>query len=274
MPNDQISLVLDGDVYIEDLSTAVTAWCEVMRSLTQQVDPSGKIQWALEDVSAGSFFGTLKAVYRTAELPAVEEISRRFTRFGRDIRHGNVGGYSPQMRTAAKSISSVIGDRIRLVRFETEPEDTEIFKEPVPILPEDIPDSAIKKSIAGFAGTARKIERGSYSAIRGRVQSISKGAGLRFTLYESHTDRPVSCYVLPGKEELMREAWGNMAVVEGIVRRDPATGLPMTIRQVDSIRVLPTTNRQGWREAIGCAPARRGEQSPEAAIRRLRDAEE
>ena len=71
----------------------------------------------------------------------------------------------------------------------------------------------------------------------------------------------------------MRQAWGSMALVEGLVRRDPKTGLPTTIRHVRNITIIPPAEPKRYRRAIGCAPAGRGEESAVDAIRRLRDGE-
>lgn len=280
MSNETITLVLSGDVFVEDFATAVDGWLELIRGIGSEVAGSEKVQWRIEDLASGSFIGTLKAVYRVADAqPVAEEVVRRFTRLGRDMRSGMISSYSPPIRAGAQKITSVIGQRVTAVRFETDEDDAEI-RRPL-IAAETAPDPAPVpigeleqvETVELLSVFRPKSVRHSYGVIRGRVQSISDRHSLRFTLYESLSDRPVSCYVLKGNEEQMRNAWGKIALVGGVVRRDPVSGYPTTIREVQSITVLETKGRGAWREAIGCAPAGPGELSPEAAVRRLRDAE-
>ena len=77
-----------------------------------------------------------------------------------------------------------------------------------------------------------------YGGVTGRIQTLSSRGGLRFTLFDTLFDRAVSCYLAEGQEELMRDVWGRMAVVEGLVTRDRATGRPQVIRSVRGVTVV------------------------------------
>jgi hypothetical protein len=104
--------------------------------------------------------------------------------------------------------------------------------------------------------------------VRGRVQTLSSRGRLRFTLYDALYDKAVSCYLAEGQEDIMRDAWGHVALVEGWVTRDPATDRPLSIRGIERVTLLPEGDPHGYRRARGAVL---GRELPEAIIRRLRD---
>ena len=109
-------------------------------------------------------------------------------------------------------------------------------------------------------------------AVTGRVQVLSNRGGLRFNMYDTVHDKAVSCYLKQGQEDLMREAWGQRAMVSGEVTRDKATGRPITIRQIMNLEILEETVAGSYHEARGAVPWEPGDALPEDVIRRLRDA--
>jgi hypothetical protein len=94
---------------------------------------------------------------------------------------------------------------------------------------------------------------------------------LRFTLYDLIDDRAISCYLAPGSEDIMREAWGKLVTAEGLVRRDPDTGRATSVRQVKAIQIIPEGKPGDYREAVGAALGFLGGELPEEVIRRARD---
>ena len=103
--------------------------------------------------------------------------------------------------------------------------------------------------------------------MEGRIETVTRRKGLRFTLYDSLDDKAVSCYLEDGQEKLMRGAWGRRALVEGWVSRDPATGRPLTIRRVSHVELLPDVESGGYRRARGVVPVGTGGLSEAEAIR-------
>jgi hypothetical protein len=153
-------------------------------------------------------------------------------------------------------LTSIINGKIKSVRFETPETDVEVFSSPT-----------VMEYIL-----ITKLPEGSLGAVRGRVQSMSNRGQLRFTLYDLVDDRAISCYLSPGSEDIMREAWGKVAMVEGYVRRDPETGYATTVRGVQDIKIIHEGRLGDYREAIGAAPGFLGDTLPEEIIRRSRDA--
>lgn len=114
----------------------------------------------------------------------------------------------------------------------------------------------------------------SIGAISGRVQTLSNRRSLRFNMYDTVHDKAVACYLQPGQEELMREAWGRRARVTGKVSRDSDSARPVAIRQILDIEILEDVAPGSYRRARGAAPwsaAGGGDEMPEDIIRRIRD---
>ena len=118
----------------------------------------------------------------------------------------------------------------------------------------------------------RSAPRVSIGAIAGRVQTLGDHADLRFNLYDTLFDRAVACYLTPGQEEIMRDAWGERARVSGRITREGSTGRPLSIRNIVAVDILQDAEPGSYRQARGAVPRPPGALLPEDAIRRLRDA--
>ena len=119
---------------------------------------------------------------------------------------------------------------------------------------------------------ARSAPRVSIGAITGRVQTLGERAGLRFNLYDAPFDRAVACYLTPGQEEIIRDAWGKRARVSGRITREGSTGRPLAIRNIVAVDILQDAEPGSYRQARGAVPRLPGAMLAEDAIRRLRDA--
>jgi hypothetical protein len=110
-----------------------------------------------------------------------------------------------------------------------------------------------------------------YGAVEGRIQTLTSRGGLRFTLYDSLHDKAVSCYLAEDLEDIMRDAWGRRAIIEGRVSRDAKSGRPLAVRGITTLQVLPEIAPEKYRDLRGIARSTSG-LSVEEAIKRLRDA--
>jgi hypothetical protein len=276
MPKETVSLVMNGEVYIEDLANALKGWVRLMSAISHEESPRSEIHWVVDSLSTGSFFGTLRAERNGTGIEAIERSVVKYEQIGKSIRAGRIREYSQEIRSAAKEMVAVVGSRIKSVRFETEETETEVYS---PVIEEAPPDQAsIEKQPPPKAEpVAKKIESftsvPSFGSIRGRLQTVSDRHGLKFMLYEINTDRSVTCYIDPEgsvDKETLRNDWGKLAAVTGMIRRDPVTGDATTIRRVRNIQVIEPLPKGAWRKLKGIAPAL-NDITPEAAIRAVRD---
>jgi len=269
MPNDTVTLVLNGEVYLEDLATAVKGWMRLMSAISREESPRSEIHWVVDALSTGSFFGTLRAEPNGTPVAFIDRSVRKYEEVGKGIRAGRLKQYSADIREAAREIVGVIGSRVKSVRFETDDTETEVYTSAIKESTEEVIPVGDEKTVA-----PTEIEPvPSLGSIRGKLHTISDRGGLRFMLYEINTDRAVTCYLSPGghvNQETLRRDWGKLASVTGIVRRDPVTGDPTTIRRVQDIQVIEPMEKGAWRRARGIAPALTPI-SPEDAIRAVRD---
>jgi hypothetical protein len=254
MPNDTATLVLNGTISLRDHVAATQGFLALMDALATDVASGAEIDWEVTGLEGGSTHTTIKGTPKSGWNPAgVDRVVSAYQEVGAAMRDGKPIPYSVAVRDAAYRIKSVLKGHVRSVVFETEADDVEVISAEVVVPQREI-----------------RLAQVCHGAIRGRVQSLSNRNQLRFTLYDLVHDRAVSCYLKPGSEDKMRVAWGRLAIVEGIVRRDPFTGQPTTIRDIQDIHIVaePTGT---WRDAKGIAPARPGSISSEEAVRKVRD---
>lgn len=127
------------------------------------------------------------------------------------------------------------------------------------------------RALAQASSVGRPIVADAYGGIQGRVQTLTNRGGLRFHLYDLLNDRSVSCYLEEGQEDIMRDVWGQLAVVEGWVHRDPVTGRPMSIRKVRNVSPVSEVATDRYREARGVVLIRDDERLPEELVSLARD---
>ena len=90
-----------------------------------------------------------------------------------------------------------------------------------------------------------------FGAIEGRIRTLSDRQSLKFTLYESLFDAPVMCYLSLENADEAARLWRKRVIVEGLIRRDPKTGIPTQIRSIRTINEIPSAAPGSYREARG-----------------------
>jgi len=257
MAKDTLTLALNGEVSLGDFSKAIQEFLNLVNGLRTDVAKDASIEWFIEHLEAGSAIATVKGIGEDeSDVDAIEKVVDAYLDVGQAIQRDRPLNYSRPVQMAAKKLISIINGKIKSVRFETIEKDVEIFA------------SARGLKQMNMA----KLPEGSFGAVRGRVQSMTSRRQLRFTLYDLIDDRAISCYLSPGSENIMREAWGKTAMVEGSVRRDPESGHATTVRGVKEIKIIQEGKLGDYRQAIGAAPGFLGNTLPEEVIRRARDA--
>ncbi|MGH2535433.1 MAG: hypothetical protein ACRDJW_24495 [Thermomicrobiales bacterium] len=148
-------------------------------------------------------------------------------------------------------MTSVLNGKITSIRFETETDAATVTA--------DAPEQARTHLFA-------------FGAIEGRIETLRSRHRLSFTLHDSLHNTAVHCAMRSDQAELVRDGWGRRVMVEGWIKREPIAGRPIEIDPVEDITVLPEVVPGSYRRARAIAPAGPDDPTPEAAIRRLRDA--
>lgn len=253
MAGDTITLALSGDVYLDDFIKAVTELRSLVTELSKDVARGAEIEWSIEELQAGSATTIFRGLAKEAdEQRRVEAVVRAYANVGASMEQGGEIPYSEGVVKAARGIASVLNGRIDEILFETE--DMEA------VITSATPRTQRRRSAAVFA----------FGAVEGKVQTLSSRTGLRFILYDV-LGRGIPCHLSRGNEDMMRDAWDKWVIVEGRVRRDH-TGKPVSVRDITDVVIREVGGPEDYREARGAVPVGPDGLSPEAAIRRLRDA--
>lgn len=252
-----ITLVLEGDVSIELFAQAIDGFRDLVDALSEEVGAT-PVTWVVTDLSIGSTSMTVRA--ETERPEAAWRVVGAYGQVGGALARRAPVPFGERTAGPARTITSVINGRVSSVRFETE-DDIALVSAPYEG-PSPDPRSAPRANPGAV---------GAFGSVEGTIQTASTRRGLRFTIYDSLNDRAVSCYLRSDQEDLVRDAWGRRAVVRGWLLRDAETGRPLKISPVEDIEILPDIERGSYRQARGVLAGLRGDEPPEATLRRLRD---
>lgn len=275
---DTLTIIMEGEVPLGEFARTVSSFYELVRALSVEVG-APDLDWVLDDLQ----FSSAVATARASQNPeSAAKVVSAYADVAHSLETGTPIGYSPRISSAAEKVISISDARVKALRFETP------FREAVVRLrhegtveprktiaePTETGAEAAHPSLVSKRPVITTASPATLGGLQGRVQVLSNRGGLRFTIYDLLYDKAVSCYVAEGKEELLRDVWGKLAVVEGMITRDALTGRPLAIRHVSNITPLQDTQPKSrdYEDARGSFP-RFVDTSPEDAIRRLRDAQ-
>ena len=247
MAKNTLTFELGGRVELKDFAEGIDAFRRLVTALTPR---NAGVTWVVEDLQAGSAVATFRG---EADNPSkVERVINDYENIGAALaQHEDLPESNRQVMRAADAIKTLT-NTMEYVRFETPDRDYTIYRNGHNLI-RPAPTVAI-------------------GSITGRVQTLSNRSGLRFNLYDTIHDKAVACYLSPGQEESMREAWGQRARVSGKISREGYTGRPTAIRNILGVEILIDTPTGSYQRARGAVPWQPGDMLPEDAIRRLRDA--
>lgn len=249
MPETTLTITLNGDVPLDLYIDGMRFFRQLIDALTREVSQQADIVWLVDDLSSGSAVATIRG--EADQVEEVERVVRAYATVGRALERNEVIPYSPPVVRAAERMTTVLNGKVTSIQFE-----------------------ALNEVAIVTTGGPEYLRPllGAYGSVEGRVETLSTRRRLRFTLYDSLSDRAINCFLQSPQTELMRDAWGHRAIVRGWIRRDPTTGRPTEINPVEGIDMLPEVIPGSYRRARAIAPAEPDEPSPEDTIRRLRDA--
>lgn len=242
-PKDTATLVMSGAFRLTDFARAVQGFDHLIDKLRLDYGDGLDVPWLVDhlDATPGDR-ATTRAITSTrgawtnpSELRGVETVVTEYETVGRALeRRAPLSRFSKDVETAAKELQHLLNGHVRAFTFQTSEVDAEVVAAPVEV------------QATLLAPPIKAVNPYSFAAIRGRVESMSRRGGLRFTLYDINGALPISCYLSRDQEVRLKELWGKLVVVEGTVRRDPATGEPTTIRQITDIQEVPEERDKKW----------------------------
>jgi hypothetical protein len=247
-----VSLKLNGDISLSDFAKVMIHLTALIEELTEEVGEQAEVEWEIAKLESGS--ATAVVIGKSINEFAVDKIVQAYEVIGQSITENKPIPYSETIAYEARAITQVINGKIKSVEFRTDDYKTTIEKPAIEHVPEDD-------------------EKGySFGAVTGWVETLSKRGRMRFVLYDTMFDRAVTCFLAKDQEELMLDAWDKKIAVAGKVYREPDTGRPYQIRDVNYIEQKGGSPPGSFMQAQGIVPWRQGDERPEEIIRRYRDA--
>ena len=246
MADNTMTLALDGNVPLRAFALAIEHFSGLVEALATHFQARDGVEWFIDDLVKSSAIATVRGESETPQK--VEQVIRGFTEVATALRSNSRIPYSARVRTHASQIRDIINGQVTAIRFETADADIVLADRSSSLL---LPPA--------------------FGGIEGQIQTLTNRVSLRFTLFDAFYDRAVSCYLTEGNDDIIREAWGRRAAIEGLVTREPDSGRPVSIRGITSIEILPD-DIPHYEEARGIVTVQEGAPSAEEIIRRLRDA--
>jgi hypothetical protein len=250
MKDNILTFALEGEITLGDFSEAIKDFGALIAALSQEIGGKTKIDWRIDDLNAGSAMATIRGDSPNGEI--VEAVIRAAAAVGNALQHKEPIPYSEKVRRIARSMRRRVKGSINSIRLETPFNEAIITRET-----DDRKGSPIAYS---------------YGQVQGIVQTLTNRGGLRFTLYESLFDKPISCYLDEGQENIMRGVWGRRVIVSGSIGRELEQKRPVVVRHITEIKTLEHTPPGDYRRAKGVIPYSEGSKKPEVIIRDMRDA--
>jgi hypothetical protein len=250
MSVESLTVTLDGEVSLENFAKAIDGFLGIVNALSADAMPGHSVDWVLDDLEFGSAIVSVRP-RQSVSTEVLIVIATQFLGLGTALNLGQPGQFSQDaFRSGQKLLSAASAG----VRFET-PESEVVV----------MPGQLVRYA------EARPQVRHSLGSIRGTVQTLSRRKGVRFTVYDVMFDKPVSCYLALGQEDMIKNYWGQRVSVSGRISRDGVTGIPLAVRSITSISLSEPSEPGSWRKASGVL---KGvfEKTPEVLVRELRDA--
>ena len=241
-----LTFELGGQVEIDDLENGVACFRRLVTALATGV----AVTWVVEDLNIGSATITVRA--ESSDDVGVERVLKDYASVGHSLAEGEPLQYAQSKIIEAAHGMALLAESHEYIRFETPYTSHTIYGDGTALKKSDYPRSAI-------------------GMVTGTVQTLSNRAGLTFNLYDTIHDKSVKCYLKPGQEELMREAWGRRTRVTGTISREAGSGIPTAIRDILKVELLEDKAPGSYKLAKGAVPWKCGDMLPGEAVRRVRD---
>lgn len=241
MEKDTLIISLEGEVSLDDFSITMRRFNTLVTALSEEVAKNNKIDWQIEELSAGSATAAVRGVCE--DMIFVERTVDAYEIMGSNMEKGEEIPYPKAISDKAKAITKILNGKVTAIQFSTINKDNYITS-------------------ASLKGEKAKSIKYSLGSIRGIVESLTMRSRLYFTLWDSLFDKAVKCYYSEGEEETMREIWGKRVEVSGRIGRNPENGYPITIRDISKVKLLPNVEPGSYRNARGVIPWTIGDEKP------------
>lgn len=249
-----ITFQLTGDVTLDVFAEEMRHWSALINGLSVYGEKRAKIVWYVEKLEAGSATAVVRG--ESEDMAGVQETRRDYLTVARRLEAGEPILFPRNISDSALALRRpvAVGNSDTALRLAAGEDEVLIFKQA------DENSTFRRRSTATTA----------YGSIEGRIQTLSSRRGLEFTLFDTLFDKAVTCRLREGEEHLVADKWNRLALVYGLISRNPVTGKPVSIRDISNIVPLPERNGE-YRQARAILPFTLDDET-EDTLGRLRDA--
>jgi hypothetical protein len=252
------SLQLDGDTSIELFANALMGWANAMHGAATLVGKQHVVSNYITDLSSGSAITESTVTFDSAE--AADRFESLMNDVHLAVKDGTVDELPTQLQRGAarlRKIPQLNGSTSMVLRSRTR---------------DVLVTTEVAASVASLRQQAPQMPSEIFGELIGRLQAVSSRKAFTGTLHDDTFDKAVRCYFDAGQEDLVRDMWDRRVAIVGNIRRDPATGRPLSIRNITSVSsedIEP--DEHVWQQARGILKRALPDELPEVLLRRLRD---
>lgn len=251
------TIQLDGTVSLGRLTAALDVWQSALSGIAENIGQSHVLGMKVDDLSVGSALVQVEIEFDAEEIASA--FSEDYNQVGVQVRDSNILNFPANLRKPVK--------KLREAALMDGPSGLTLSSDEAGILirPDVWHDSQ-------FAGPSRRVQMEAIGVVIGKLQSLTSRSALKVTVYDIINDKAVRCVLTDEQHELARDLWDSDVIVEGLVRGDPATGRPLSIRDVRSIKPRQSrVDTYAWMKARGALSHIQPESSSEDLIRQARN---
>lgn len=251
---------LDGDVTLARFYRALEALNGTLEAISDEVNQRYPSSILIDDLSYGSAIAAVGIDFDQEIIAS--KFEKCFASVARHVRNNTVQDLPESLQGSGKRLhEAAMMDDGAGFTLSTDTSDFVIN----PALWTNAPGQAIENLNMDTAKA--------FGTVTGMLQSPNSRGALKVVVYDELNDKAVRVSLADDQHELVRELWDTNVVVEGMVRRDPASGRPLAVTEV---RNISKKNEPGdpfaWRNARGVLSHIHPEKSSEQLIREARNA--
>lgn len=251
------TIQLDGTVSLGRLTSALEAWQSTLSTIAENIGQSHVLGMKIDDLSIGSAIIQVEVEFDAEEIAI--GFSHDYNRVGVQVRDGNILDLPVNLKKPVKKLrEAALMDGASGLTLSSDEADIlirpDVWRDP------------------HLAGPSRRTQTEAIGVVIGKLQSLTSRNALKVTIYDIINDKAVRCILTDEQHELARDLWDSDVMVEGLVRRDPATGRPLSIRDIRGIRPRQSpVDTYAWMKARGVLSRVQPESSSEDLIRQARN---
>ena len=218
MPDDTVALELEGSGFQLDDLDALQHFRGLLRELAADAAGGAAITWKLRRFGTGSLVAEVQGTAENQD--SVHRVAAAYDCVGAALAAGDPVPYSDAVSAHTDRLTSLIDGRVELLRFRTGGRVREV------------------RHASATALWKPQPHLDSLGAIEGVVETLARRRGMRLVVYPDNEAGGIPCFVTPEHEARMPDLWGKRVRVEGLLRRNGETGMPLSIRDVTDIEVV------------------------------------